>query len=92
MSDQFDVVARMQFNRRCVRPIDLEVVGFYFQRMDARTVCVNTQREFVAECRFHRDIEIKGSASAQVDIVNSAGERGERGMGRTLAYAICSLR
>lgn len=64
MSDPFDVVAWTQFNRRYAWPIDLEVVGFHFQCMDARTVCVNTQREFVGECGLHGDIEIKGPAGS----------------------------
>src|SRR5258708_29276186 len=92
MADQFGVVAWTQLNRLGARLLEFEVVGFHFQSMDARTFCVDTQREVVGVRRFHGDSEIKGPAGAQFDLINSAGERGERGMGHALAHAISSLR
>ena len=92
MSDEFGVVAWTQLNRLHARLMEFEVVCFHFKCMDARTFCVDTQREFIGVRRLNGHIEIKGPADAQFEMINSAGERGERGMGHAMAYAISALR
>ena len=92
MTDQLDVAAWTRFNGLGARLWKIEVVSFYFQRMHAGAFCVDMQGDFVGVRRFHGGLEIKDSAGAQFEMINTAGECGERGMGRTLAHAIPSLR
>src|SRR5580692_7214518 len=68
-----------------------EVVGFHLKLVNAGAFGVDSQREFVGMRRFHRDFEIKGAAGAQFDMINAAGQRSDRSMGRALTYAVyCS--
>src|SRR5580704_1555512 len=92
MHGQLGVMVWTQFHPLCVRLMQFQVVSSHLESMDARTFSVDSQRQFVGVCRCDRDGEIRRPASTQFEVINSARERGNRGVGPAPANAIFSLR